>query len=169
MLLEEKIQELFVTCSGANGSVDFKSVCKALWLSFNNGVSLVDTAGVFTVSIPGNGLEVLNAELFTEFIKAFARLRYPIHQDFCNLVLDELKKSKGLKVNTDSTFFANALDKNVIRILLKFDLPLRRAFSNFCGQSVRVGGVLTWDEVKNLSIGMEVSSVIVTTILYEVG
>lgn len=168
MLLEEKIQELFVTCSGANGSVDFKSVCKALWVSFNNGVSLVDTAGVFTVSIPGNGLEVLNAELFAEFIKAFARLRYPIHQDFCNLVLDELKKSKVLKVNTDSIFFANVLDKNVIRILLKFDLPLRRAFSNFCGQSVRVGGVLTWDEVKNLSIGMEVSCVLVTTLPYDI-
>jgi len=88
-------------------------------------------------------------------------LRYPTHQDFCNLVLDELKKAKGSsssnsKANTESSFFSNALDKNVIRILLKFDLPLRRAFSNFCGQSVRVGGVLSWDEVKSLSIGMEV-------------
>ena len=27
---------------------------------------------------------------------------------------------------------------------------------NFCGHSVRVGGILSWDEVKHLAIGMEV-------------
>jgi hypothetical protein len=37
-------------------------------------------------------MEMLNADLFTEFIKAFSRLRYPTNPDFCNLVLDEIKE-----------------------------------------------------------------------------
>jgi len=160
MILEEKIHELFVSCSGSNGTADFKSVSKMLWMSLNNSVSVVDLAGVFTVSIPGNGIEMLNADLFTEFIKAFSRLRYPTSPDFCNLVLDELKASKGLRSNTENPLFASVMDKNVVRILLKYDLPLRRAYSNFCGQSVRVGGILNWDEVKSLSIGMEISGFI---------
>jgi hypothetical protein len=159
MLLEEKIRELFVSCSGSNGTADFRSISKVLWMCLNNAVSIVDLAGIFTVSIPGNGMEMLNADLFTEFIKAFSRLRYPTNPDFCNLVLDEIKGGKSLRSNTENPFFATITDKNVIRILLKYDLPLRRAYSNFCGQSVRVGGILSWDEVKNLSIGMEVISI----------
>jgi hypothetical protein len=160
MILEEKIHELFVGCSGSNGTADFKAICKVLWRALNNAVSVVDLAGVFTVTVPGNGIEMLNDLLFTEFIKAFARLRFPSSADFCNLVLDEVRASKGLRSNTENPFFASVMDKNVIRILLKFDLPLRRAYSNFCGQSVRVGGILNWDEVKSLSIGMEISGFI---------
>ena len=156
MLLEEKINELFLSCSGSNGTADFRSISKVLWMCLNNAVSIVDLAGVFTMSVPGNGIEMLNNDLFTEFIKAFARLRYPTNPDFCNLVLDEVKGAKGFRSNTENPFFATIMDKNVIRILLKYDLPLRRAYSNFCGQSVRVGGILNWDEVKALSIGMEV-------------
>lgn len=156
MILEEKIHELFVSCSGSNGTADFKSISKVLWMCLNNAVSIVDLAGVFTVSIPGNGIEMLNNDLFTEFIKAFSRMKYPTNPEFCNLVLDEIKGTKGLRTNTENPFFSMIMDKNVIRILLKYDLPLRRAYSNFCGQSVRVGGILNWDEVKNLSIGMEV-------------
>jgi hypothetical protein len=156
MLLEEKIHELFVSCSGSNGTADFRSISKVLWMCLTNAVSIVDLAGVFTVSVPGNGIEMLNLELFTEFIKAFARLRYPTNPEFCNLVLDEIKGGKSLRANTETPFFATIMDKNVTRILLKYDLALRRAYSNFCGQSVRVGGILNWEEVKNLSIGMEV-------------
>ena len=43
-----------------------------------------------------------------------------------------------------------------MRVLLKFDMPLRRAFSNFAGRDITVGGGLTWDEVKRLNIGMEI-------------
>ncbi|KAJ1427008.1 hypothetical protein B484DRAFT_397353 [Ochromonadaceae sp. CCMP2298] len=160
MILEEKIHELFVGCSGSNGTADFKAICKVLWMSLTNAVSVVDLAGVFTITVPGNGIELLNADSFTEFIKAFARLRFPTSPDFCNLVLDEVRGSKGLRSNTENPFFASVMDKNVIRILLKYDLPLRRAYSNFCGQSVRVGGILNWDEVKSLSIGMEISGFI---------
>lgn len=156
MLLEEKIHDLFLSCSGSNGTADFRSISKVLWTCLNNAVSIVDLAGVFTVSVPGNGIEMLNHDLFAEFIKAFARLRYPTNPDFCNLVLDEIRSAKGLRANTETPFFAAIMDKNVLRILLKYDLALRRAYSNFCGQSVRVGGILNWDEVKNLSIGMEV-------------
>jgi hypothetical protein len=158
MLLEEKIHELFVSCSGSNGTADFRSISKVLWMCLTNAVSIVDLAGVFTVSVPGNGIEMLNLELFTEFIKAFARLRYPTNPEFCNLVLDEIKGGKSLRANTETPFFATIMDKNVTRILLKYDLALRRAYSNFCGQSVRVGGILNWEEVKNLSIGMEVQN-----------
>jgi hypothetical protein len=87
-------------------------------------------------------------------------MRYPTNPEFCNLVLDEVRGSKNLRTNTDNPFFSSIMDKNVVRILLKYDLPIRRAYSNFCGQSVRVGGILNWDEVKNLSIGMELDGFI---------
>lgn len=160
MTIQEKINELFVSCSGSSGSTDFRAVSRVLWMCLNNSVSIVDLAGVFTVSIPGNGMEVLSADLFTEFIKAFARLKYPTSPDFCDALLEEIRGSQGFRLNTDNPSFSLMMDKTVVRVLLKYDLPLRKAYSNFCGQSVRVGGILSWDEVKNLAIGMEIDGFI---------
>lgn len=156
MTIQEKINELFNSCSGSSGSADFRAVSRVLWMSLNNAVSLVDLAGVFTVSIPSNGMDVLSADLFTEFFKAFARLKYPASTEFCDHLLDELRGSKQMRINTENPVFLTMMDKVVIRVLLKYDLALRRAYSNFCGQSVRVGGIMSWDEVKNLAVGMEV-------------
>jgi hypothetical protein len=158
MKLQEKIDELFQIASGSTGigTVDFKSICKIVWMCLNNSVTLVDLAGVFTVSIPDNGVEVLNADLFVDFIKALARVKYPLDGDYCDKLVDEVRSSKNMRINNESPQFPLIMDRSVIRILLKYDLPIRRAYSTFCGQSVRVGGRLNWDEVKKMSIGMEV-------------
>ena len=60
------------------------------------------------------------------------------------------------------------MDKNIVRILLKYDLPIKRAYSNFCGQSVRVGGKLNWEEVKSMSIGMEMDGFVSFAGVYSV-
>ena len=73
-------------------------------------------------------MEVLSADLFTEFVKAFARLKFPSVPDFCDSLLEEVRGAKGLRLNTDTPTFTSMMDKNVIRVLLKYDLPLRRAY-----------------------------------------
>lgn len=154
--VKEKIEELFTQCSGAIGAVDFKGICKLLWVCLNNSVSMVDLAGIFTVALHSGGPETLSSDLFFEFFKAFARVKYPAATDFCDKLLEEIRGAKNLKVSSETAQFAQMMDKNVIKVLLKYDLAIRKAYSNFCGQSVRVGGILSWDDVKNLSVGMEV-------------
>ncbi len=154
--VKEKIEELFTLGSGSFGSVDFKSSCKLFWVCMSNSLSIVDFAGIFTVSLPNGGSESLSSEMFMDFFKAFSRVKFPSGIDFCEKLLDELRIAKGLKVNSDLPAFGLMMEKNVIKVLLKYDLPIRKAFSNFCGQSVRVGGVLSWDEVRSMQIGMEV-------------
>lgn len=156
---QERVDNLFTGISGSVGMVDLKTVCKMMWMSLTNSVSVVDLAGVFTVSIPGVGSDVLTGELFHEFFRAFSRLKYPTGTDFCEKMLDELRSNRGQKINSEAPIFSMLMDKASLRILLKYDLSLRKAFSNFCGQSIRVGGTLSWDEVKSMSIGMEVSTI----------
>jgi hypothetical protein len=157
---QDRIDEIFMHVGGALGAVDFKSILAHFWIALNNSTSVVDLAGIFTVGVSGHGqgVETLNATLFTEFFKAFARAKYPTGTDFCEKLLDELKEAKGLKVATDSPILSGLVEKTVVRVLLKYDLALRKAYSNFCGQQVRIGGILNWDEVKKMSIDMEVVS-----------
>eukprot|EP01033_Poteriospumella_lacustris_P004935 gene4935-3529_t len=70
-------------------------------------------------------------------------------------MLDEIRHIKGSKPQPDNGALSAIADKNAIRVLLKYDLPLRRAFSTFCAQAIRVGSSVSWDEVKSLSLGME--------------
>lgn len=158
--VKEKIEELFSVTSGSFGSVDFRNVCKLLWTSLNNSVSLVDLSGMFMVSVPNGGAETLSNDLFMDFFKAFSRIKFPSGTDFCEKLLEEIRNSKSLKVSSELPAFGLMMEKNAIRVLLKFDLPVRKAYSNFCGQQVRVGGVLSWDEVRSMQIGMEVSTYI---------
>ncbi len=58
--------------------------------------------------------------------------------------------------SAESNLIYSIADKTLIRVLLKYDLQLRRAYAAFCGQAVRVGGLVSWDEVKSLNLGMEV-------------
>lgn len=152
----ERIDELYQQCCGPNGSVDLRTIFKVLWSSLNNQVSLVDLAGVFAVSIPGSSSsEVLARDIFPDFIRAFARLRYPSGNDFCEKLLDEIGGSRGPRLANESGMLSMLADKQVIRVLLKYDLPLRKAFSVFCAQGMRSGGMVSWDEVRRLLLGME--------------
>lgn len=154
---QDRIDDLFTNCGGSMGAVDLKTINKVFWPSLNNSVSIVDLAGIFTVSLPNSDTDTLSQSLFSQFFRAFARTKYSTGNDFCEKLLDEIKESKGLKINSDLPTFSNIVDKNTVRVLLKYDLPIRKAYSNFCGQQVRVGGVLTWDEVKKMSVDMEVT------------
>lgn len=153
----ERIEDLYQACCGPNGGVELKAALKLMWNSLNNSVTIVDVAGVFAISIPaGNTSEVLTRELFRDFYRAFARLKYPTGIDYNERLMDEIRHSKGHRVNVEGGIIAAIADKQVMRVLLKYDLPLRRSFSTFCGQAVRVGSMVSWDEVKTLNLGMEV-------------
>jgi hypothetical protein len=89
-------------------------------------------------------------------LKSLAKIKFPNEKDYTEKLVEELLNLKGQKIDVESQPLTMLIDKTVLRILLMYDLLLRKAFSNFCGQSVRIGGVLTWDEVKKMSIGMEV-------------
>ncbi|RYG62702.1 hypothetical protein EON64_17370 [archaeon] len=154
MKAADKINELFLLCGGPNGSVEMRSAVKLLWPTLSNAVSLVDLAGVFAVSIPSSlNSDVLNEELFSDFFRSFARLKFFSGSDFVEKLLEELGPVKRLL--SDHAVLSGVAEKNAVRILLKFDLPLRRTFSLFCGKSLR-GGRVTWEEVRQLSLGMEV-------------
>lgn len=158
MKIQEKVDELFSLCSASTGIgiIDFRSICKNFWLCLNNSATFVDLAGVFIVSIPPTGAEMLSADLFYDFLKAFARVKYPADSNHVEKLVDEIRNAKNLRISADSPLFPSIIDRNVVRILLKYDLPIKKAYSNFCGQSVRVGGRLNWDEARKMSIGMEV-------------
>eukprot|EP01038_Epipyxis_sp_PR26KG_P008099 gene8099-10970_t len=158
--VHEKIQDIYVTCSRESGVVGLKSIFKYFWSSLCNSLSIVDLAGIFTVAVPGSGIDILTSELFHEFFKGFARVKYPSNADFLEKLLEEFRGSYGSNINAESVAFNGIVDKNTLRVLLKFDASLRRAFSNFCGQSVRVGGILSWEEVTSMSIGMEIDGLI---------
>jgi hypothetical protein len=157
MKLSDRIEELFNAYSGPSGTVELRSVFKLLWAALSNSVSLVDLAGVFAISIPGTStLEVLTQDLFHDFFRAFARLKFPSGVDYCERLIDEIRNSKVVKTHTDLGILGTLADKASVRILLKYDLPLRRAFSAFCSQSMKVGSIVSWDEVRTLALGMEV-------------
>lgn len=154
----DRIDEIFQAYSIPSGGVDMRGVFRLLWKTLSNTVSAVDLAGVFAVSIPSTtAAEILTQELFHDFFKAYARLKYPLGSDYCEKLLDEIRHVRGTKPHP-SEFGAliSIADKNAIRVLLKYDLPMRRAFSMFCGQAMRVGSIVSWDEVKVLALGMEV-------------
>lgn len=156
MRVGDKIDEIFQASSGSHGIIELKQIIKIFWSTLNNAVSLVDLAGVFSVSIPSSSInEALTREMFQDFFRAFARMKIPSGLDFSEKLLDELRQSKSQK-SLDNAIIASISDKSVIRVFLKYDLPLRRAFATFCGQAVRVGSIVSWDEVKSLSLGMEV-------------
>ena len=154
--LQEKIDEVYVLCSQNIGAATFKGITKIFWPILDNGVSLIDLASIFTISAQDN-MSGLNINLFGEFFHGVARVKFPNVTNFCEKLLEELQKAKKVNAMYDNPVFSKCMDRAVTNILLTFDFPLRRAFSNYAGESVKVGGGLSWDEVKRLSVGMEIA------------
>lgn len=153
------VDDIFVQCcqgTSRDGEADFRSLAAVFWPVLDNKLSLVDFAGVFTMSCPSSSASSLDSHLFSDFFGGVARMKYPTGGDFVERLLDNVKAARSIKIRHDLPLFAKAMDKHVIRELLKFDIPLRRAFSSFAGQSITIGGGLTWDEVRKHSLGMEV-------------
>lgn len=153
------VDDVFVLCSNHSecetGYCDLVGVGTTFWPVLNNTVSIVDLGGVYAMT----GHTNLNSAIFSEFFGAFARVKYPTGHDYREKLLEDVTNGKGIRINSDNPAFLRTMDKAVIRTLLKFDLPLRRAFSAFASRTSGGGG-LTWDEVKRLSVGMEVSGFI---------
>ena len=150
-----QVDEVFVQCCGRDGVADFRNVATVFWPVLENKLSLIDLAGIFTMTTPHNST-VLDSLVFPDFFGGVARMKFPTGGDFVDKLLESLKVAKGLKIRQELPLFVKAMDKHVIRELLRFDIPLRRAFSSFAGQSITIGGGLTWDEVKRHTVGMEV-------------
>jgi hypothetical protein len=98
----------------------------------------------------------LDTRLFTEFLTAIAQIKFGSVPNGLERLLNEIMNAKSVHFGADTALFNKLIDRNVIRVLLKYDLPLRRAFCAFAGSAARVGGRLSWDEVKAQNIGMEV-------------
>ena len=151
-----QLDEIFSTCTnGSRDSVDFPMLMRCFWPLLDNVVSVVDIFNVFTVACQDVSDASLNITLFEEFFIAFAKMKYSGSPDSFTNMIDDFRKAKSVKIIFDIKAFSKMLDKNVIRQLLKYDLPLRRSFSFFAGHGVTVGGGLSWEEVKSRSIGME--------------
>lgn len=157
MKLVDRIEEIYNQCCGPNGSVELRTVFKLLWPSLSNQVSVVDLAGIYAVSIPSTStLEVLTKEIFPDFFRAFARLRFPSGHDFVEKMVEEVGTVRSTRILAEGGAVAQIADKQLVRVLLKYDLPLRKVFSVFSAQGMRTGGLVSWEEVRQLSLGMEV-------------
>lgn len=155
MKLQEKIDSLFVQCSHSQGVATFYGILRILWPLLNNSVSLVDISGVYMVSSQDSsaGLDITQ---FSEFFQGIARVKYPFESDFCEKFLHDLQSAKSVKVWNDAPIFMKSMDKEVTRLFLSYDFLLRRIFCTYSGPSIKVGAGASWDEVKRLSIGMDV-------------
>lgn len=155
------IEALFERCCNSlTHSVDLKGVMRLLWPVLDNSLSMIDIANCYNICISnnsssGSSKDCLDMRLFKEWFSSVARLKFPSSADYVNLLVDAVNDGVVHKV-METPFLAKAFDKNVCRVLLKFDLPLRRAFSGFAGQGSNIGAGVTWDEVKGLNMGMEV-------------
>lgn len=163
----DQIKEIFTTCSNGQGCVDFQHTCAQLWTILDNNLSLCDISGVFTVANPDsdNWLDLL---LFNQFFGGVARIKYSLGPDNVDRLVQDILKAKTLRCRNDPGSCINSIDKNVMRVLLKFDMPLRRAFSNFAGKDIAVGGSLTWEEVKKRNIGMEIDGYVALAGAYSI-
>jgi tetratricopeptide (TPR) repeat protein len=165
MGVSDAIAEAFGKCatgtapgSGLAVITDFTAVVKVLWPVLDNNVSLCDLSGIFTISSPSRSDGALDLKLFTEFLMALAKIKYPTANVPIERLLNEIINAKSVHFGNDNALFGKLIDRHVIRVLLKFDLPLRRAFSAFAGDEsmARVGGNLNWEDVKSQNIGMEI-------------
>lgn len=158
MNIDDKVEDIFTTCSNAQASVDFYHVSRYFWSLLDNSLTLCDLSSIFTVVNPLDS-DVLNLSLFSQFLHGISRIKYPLDVTIDRLIADTQSKTDlGRNISPN---FQRAMDKSVMRVLLKFDMPLRRVFGNFAGRDITVGGGLTWDEVKRMNIGMEVGSLFI--------
>lgn len=152
-----QLDEIFaLVTNGSRDLTDFPMLMKHFYPLLDNTLTFVDIYGVFTVaSSDGPNPDSLDWSHFEEFFIALGKLKYPKSTESFQKLIDDFQKARQLHIIFEIKAFHKMLDRNVLRQLLKYDLPLRRSFSYFAGHAVTVGGGLSWDEVKSRSIGME--------------
>mmetsp|Transcript_22243 Transcript_22243/g.32358 ORF Transcript_22243/g.32358 Transcript_22243/m.32358 type:complete len:688 (+) Transcript_22243:128-2191(+) len=160
MSIQEKLEEIFALCTlGTNSVVHFPEIAKNFWPVLDNNLTLCDLSGAFTVA-NSKGLDHLDFTVFTTFLDNLSGVKYPDDENHLDKLVEDLINARSLKYNCDNSTFTQAMDTHVIRVLLKYDIPLRRLFSAFAGRGVKVGGGLTWDEVKRMEVGMDIEGFI---------
>ena len=151
-----KINEIYTLClTGNNDNVQFLGVAKTFWCVLGNSLTLSDLSGIFTVANP-RGQDYLDLPLFKSFCNSVSKVKYPGDINSLERLVDDLMNARTMKVAYDNPNFTKTMEKSVMRVLLKYDMPLRRSFSAFAGRGVKIGGGLTWEEVKRMEVGMDV-------------
>lgn len=161
--LNDKIGEVYTLClSGTNDNVQFLGVAKNFWPVLDNSLTLCELSGIYTIANP-RGQDFLDPPLFRGFCNTVSKLKYASHVDHLEKLVDDLISARVVKCAFDNPTFSKSMEKSVLRVLLKYDMPLRRSFSAFAGRGVKIGGGLTWEEVKRMEVGMDVSPLFAAT------
>jgi tetratricopeptide (TPR) repeat protein len=127
----------------------------------DNSLSILDLAGLFTLACSGKDLsDTLEIAQFAEFLNGAGKVKYPVGGDFVERLLTELRDSKQMKISAADGYLGKIFEKNLIKMLLKYDFSLKRVFSTFAGKNIRLGAGLSWQEVKAKAIGMEIDGFI---------
>ena len=155
--INEKISQVYTLClSGNSENVQFLGVARNFWPVLDNTLTLCELSGLYTISNP-RGQDFLDMPLFKAFVKTVSKIKYPSDADHMEKFVDDLMGARSIKCCFDNATFIKSMEKSVMRVLLKYDIPLRRCFSAFAGRGVKIGGGLTWEEVKRMEVGMDVS------------
>jgi hypothetical protein len=161
-LLRDRIDEVFERCRDSKlvkKVADFTNTVKVFWPILNNSLSLVDLANIWVISVPIDSDEVIDSKIFIEFFNGIGRLKYPttVGFEFCEKLLDDIGPAVNTFQGLNMLLFERAVDRSSINELFKMDQFLKKAFTSYAGEStIHVPGGLSWEEVKRLSLGMEV-------------
>lgn len=157
-----KVHEIFVRCRNGRTtkkSADFCTAMKIFWPSLCNSLTMGDLAGIWAIAASAGDSDDLDSKSFADFFNGVARLKYPVaaSQDFCDTLAEELitadKTSHHLEIIPVDRIF----DRAAINELFKVDVSIKTSFTSFAGDSnVNIAGGLLWEEVKTLSLGLEV-------------
>jgi len=140
--------------AGNDDNVKFLGVAKNFWPLLDNTLTLCELSGIYAIANP-RGQDHLDLPLFKNFCNTVSKMKYPGEIHHLEKLIDELISARAMKCAFDNPTFTKSMEKSVMRVLLKFDMPLRRSFSAFAGRGVKIGGGLTWEEVKRMEVGMD--------------
>lgn len=156
--INDKIGEVFALClAGNDENVKFLGVVKNFWPLLDNTLTLCELSGIYAIANP-RGQEHLDMPLFKSFCNTVSKMKYPSEVNHLERLVEDLISARSIKCAFDNPTFTKSMEKSVMRVLLKHDMPLRRSFSAFAGRGVKIGGGLTWEEVKRMEVGMDVST-----------
>ena len=161
-LVRDRVDQIFERCrdkKSTKNSADFMSTVKVFWSCLNNSLSLVDLAGIWAITVSAGEDDGLDSKVFFDFFNGIARLKYPtaVGNEFCSMLLDDLDSDVTYSERLNMHVFDRVLDRNAIHELFKLDSSLKKAYTTFAGDNIiNVDGGLTWEEVRGLSLGMEV-------------
>lgn len=152
-----KVNDIFYLCclDTSKSTTDFQSILKVFWKVLDNNIALCEISGIFTLVQTNYNTVNLNSSQFAQFFNCVAVSKYPHSKESqakANLIKDILDQNNK-SINSSSSF-SKVIDKEVIKVLLKYEIPLRRYFSIHSSKN-NFKSNLTWIEVKSQSISLD--------------